>query len=304
MLKFWNVYSIQPFVKLKVFETEVIESATQRNTIWCENRETSSSNLKLFNHINTDTIRSGTTTCSRTRSLDRTLRTETLFFLLFLCINTNQVQNLKHSGHLIWTKELSNNASWTKAHLIKKILADKHCPHANSSRTISNMKSLAVKIQLNLIRIRAIINGMLPQSIEGGKSLGTTQTNVLQKDGECLESCRRRSVWKKSNQRSVRPCVMDEVKEMEGTLKLRPLCAAPFSEEGTVGASPIHPKVSQKPSFSLSVCFLRAEPVLQRICRRGRAGLSPRASGRFGGAALSFVIPRRWLHLACSSLGS
>lgn len=71
-------------------------------------------------------------------------------------------------------------------------------------------------------------NEMLPESIVEGKSWGTTKTNVLQKESECLESWWWRSSCKRINSAACGRVVDEVIKKTEGTLKLRPLCAAPF----------------------------------------------------------------------------
>lgn len=117
-----GVYSLQPSAQLR---TELIKSATQ---IYKKYNKMS----KPWNCLQAAPTWNSSTTLTQTRYVQGPQHVQgagewfalvdslTLLFLVFLCINTNQVPNPKHSGHLIWTKELGNNASWTKAHLINQ----------------------------------------------------------------------------------------------------------------------------------------------------------------------------------------
>lgn len=88
---------------------------------------------------------------------------------------------------------------------------------------------------------------MLPQS----------KTNVLQKVGECLESCGWRSFCKRISSAACGR-VVEEGKKKEGTLKLRPLCAAPFLKKALWVHRPFTLKCLR--SHRPSAWFLRAKP--------------------------------------------
>lgn len=88
---------------------------------------------------------------------------------------------------------------------------------------------------------------MLPQS----------KTNVLQKVGECLESCGWRSFCKRISSAACGR-VVEEGKKKEGTLKLRPLCAAPFLKKALWVHRPFTLKCLR--SHRPYAWFLRAKP--------------------------------------------